>query len=70
MYQYVVVFGCCFSPRVPCGQTPFIVLIIGDLGSRTFTSHLTNKHVFIYWLLIKLQKQFMQSHTSHLTIDL
>jgi len=26
-----------------CGQTPFILLVIGELGSRPFPSHLTNK---------------------------
>jgi len=33
-----------FSLRVPCWQTPFIVLM-DDLGSRPSPSHLTNKDV-------------------------
>jgi len=32
----LLLFCCCFSLRVTCGQTPFILLVIGDLGSRSY----------------------------------
>jgi len=40
------------SLRVPCWQIPFILLVIGDLGSRPSSSHLTNKHVHEVQLVI------------------